>query len=100
MSGATDTTTAGAQAPGAWGEVRRSWNIILAAVLAICLYSLPGYSFSVFVGPLSEYFGQTKTVVTSWHIGWSVGCIAASPLVGLLADRIGARRMLIFGMPF
>ena len=99
MSGATETASISPGSPGPWAEIGRSWMIVVAAVVAICLYSLPGYSFNVFVGPLTEFFGKTKTEVTAWSVSWSVGCIAASPLVGILADRFGARRMLLFGMP-
>ncbi|PKL60301.1 MAG: MFS transporter, partial [Methanomicrobiales archaeon HGW-Methanomicrobiales-4] len=75
--------------------------IILGMALNLCLGSI--YSWSIFVGPLTEYF--TKTLgqqVTSGEIlmPFSVflGCFAlAMPLTGKSLDRYGPRAIIIAG---
>ena len=84
---------------GPWREVQEGWRIVLAVVLAIFMFSLPSFTIGVFIGPLADYFHASHTKIVTWSLFWSIGCIPASPLVGRLADRYGARRMLLTGLP-
>jgi MFS family permease len=86
-------------APGPWDEVSRDWATILAALIAICVSTLPTYAFSVFMEPLSAQFGRGRTAIAAWSLFWSVGCIVAAPGVGLLVDRVGARPVLLVALP-
>ncbi|TRW14446.1 MFS transporter [Glacieibacterium frigidum] len=95
------------EAPADFGEFRRGWKVVLASLLGIGLglSPMPFYTMGVFAPHLSKEFG--------WSIGQIMGGLAvttitvlfAAPLVGVLATRIGVRRvalasMLLFGLAF
>ena len=84
---------------GPWGEIARGWRIILATIIAIFICILPSYSFSVFVGPLSKAFNKGPAEITIWMFCWSAGCVCIAPFVGAIADKLGARRVLLAGLP-
>ncbi|MFZ5822992.1 MAG: MFS transporter [Bacillota bacterium] len=71
------------------------WVIVAVSALGI-FFSGPGqtYSVSVFVDPLIEHFGWSRSLVSSLY---SVGTLCAGlamPLMGKAVDRFGHRRML------
>jgi sugar phosphate permease len=55
------------------------------------------YSFTAFFNPLVEDFGWSYTATSLAASIRSVEGGVASPLVGLAADRFGARKLLLFG---
>lgn len=88
-------------APSASQEFRRGWGTVLASALGIGLgmAAVPTYSMGLFAPFLMQEFG------------WSVGQIMASmsiitlmslwagPIAGALAERIGARRIVLAALP-
>ena len=78
-------------------EFKYAWPVVVSAGLGIGLgmSPLPFYTVGVFAGPLSEEFG--------WGVGdvflglWflTLGALIASPIVGLIADRYGVRRVVL-----
>lgn len=68
---------------------------MVAVVLGMWISSLPSYSIGAFIGPLSDEFGWSVTKITGWSLAWSIGCIVSAPIVGTLADRHGARRVIL-----
>ena len=72
------------------------WWVIGALVLALTISSGTGfYCFGVFMEPVREDFGWTKTQVT-WVITiyWLVSGFS-SPIIGRLIDRYGARKVML-----
>ncbi len=92
------------QAPNLKGSIGTefavSWRAMVVVVLGMWASSLPAYSIGAFIGPLSEEFGWSVTKITGWSLAWSVGCIISAPIVGTLADRHGARRVILTALFF
>jgi MFS family permease len=83
------------------------WRVTLAASVGVFVSfaSLLVYTFGVFLKPLTVEFGWSREAVSS-AFGFAALMIAvASPILGLLFDRFGPRRiiapcMVIFGGAF
>ena len=78
------------------------WLILPVASLAIFV-SGPGqtYTVSIFVDPIIEEMGWSRTLVSSMYTAGSLSAAASMILVGRLLDRYGARIMLtIVGILF
>ena len=79
-------------------EWRRHWPLVLAASLAFSFTSVMTASTGLFIGPWTEEFGWSRTLLSS---GMSITAITTfffSPVFGMLIDRIGTRRMAIPGL--
>ncbi|MGE8134013.1 MFS transporter [Novosphingobium subterraneum] len=79
--------------PGARSELARGWPLILAAALAIGVgtMGIGFYSLGLFVKPLQEEFGWSRSAVSGAATFQQFGIFLSAPLVGWLADRWGAR---------
>jgi MFS family permease len=81
-------------------ELRRGWKVILAATVGIGtgLTTFVFYTTGVFVQPLSKAFGwadsQIMVAVTIVLLGGS----ALGPLIGMVTDRFGARRVALLSV--
>lgn len=79
-----------------WGQ---SWTIGLAAFLAIGLSQGAFQSISsLYVLPLQAAFGWSRSQIAFAHTALLTVAVAA-PFVGGMADRLGARRIMLIGMP-
>jgi len=56
------------------------------------------YSFGVFIEPLSQGLGAGRGAVSLGLSFAMLGNLVASPLIGMLSDRYGARRMVLIGV--
>lgn len=92
---------------GDYSEFKDGWQVVIASLLGIGLglSPMPFYTMGVFAPHLAREFG--------WSIGQIMGGLAmttlmvlwAAPAVGMLATRIGVRRvamasLLLFGLSF
>src|ERR671934_722651 len=80
------------------GRLFYGWIMLSAVILMSFSTSGARFSFGVFVGPMHE------------HLGWSVAQLAVAaalnslfagllrPLVGLMADRWGSRKVALGGL--
>ncbi|SCW62056.1 Sugar phosphate permease [Sphingobium faniae] len=83
---------------GAAEEWRVNWRVGLAAFLAIGLSHGAYQSLSsLFVLPLQEAFGWSRSQIAFAHYSSLVVAIAA-PFFGRAVDRFGARRIMLGGM--
>jgi MFS family permease len=89
------------------GEFRRGWKVVLAASLGVGtgLSPLPFYTIGVFVRPLSAEFGWTVDQILVALIVTTLSVLVTSPIVGILTDRYGVRRIALgstgaFGLCF
>jgi MFS family permease len=76
---------------------RRSWPILAAAFTAFTIGAGLMHSYAVFLIAFIEEFGWSRGETS---IAYSVSQLVAggsSPLVGMLVDRLGPRRLLLLG---
>ncbi|MBP0495109.1 MFS transporter [Pararoseomonas indoligenes] len=95
-----DATT-GENAPSALAEFRRGWPVLLAATLgsATGVSVLPFYTLGTFIGPLQAEFGWGRGAITTSYLYTTLVLAVAAPLLGVLADRFGVRRVSLLAIP-
>lgn len=76
-------------------EFRVAVRPMVAVILGMWASYLPGYSIGAFIRPVSEDLGISLTAAAGWMTAFSTGGIVAAPLLGSLADRIGARGVIL-----
>lgn len=75
-------------------EWRRGWPVLLGATSAVAAAgTLFSYSSSLFVKPLEAEFGWSRSEIAFGLTLVLLTVAVASPLVGSLTDRFGARRV-------
>ncbi|MEY4849542.1 MAG: hypothetical protein RLZZ563_1282 [Pseudomonadota bacterium] len=81
-------------------EFRSGWRLLLAATLGtMCgLITVTNYSQGFFVGPVTAEFGWSKAQFFLGFTVMMVTGIVTAPVIGVLADRIGARKLAIAGL--
>lgn len=89
-----------AAAPGALQEWRANWTIIIPCFLGIMLVSLHGHALGVMIRPLEEEFGWPRAQISAGFMFISVMALLVGPVIGGAVDRIGARRIGLFGILF
>jgi MFS family permease len=79
------------------GEFRRGWPIVLAccAGIALGLAPIPFYEIGLFAPELSKAFGWRTGTIMAGVFFMVCAALIASPMVGFLADRYGARRVAL-----
>ncbi|MDH7973226.1 MFS transporter [Sphingomonas sp. AR_OL41] len=79
-------------------EFKRSWRVVLASAFGAGTGAVPlaFYSFGAFIGPLTAAFGWTRAEVTAAPLFLTIGGLIAGVLAGALADRFGARRVVLW----
>jgi len=79
------------------GEWAKGWPIVLASLvgIALCLSPLPYWALIVIGNSLTAEFGWTREQWTSGLLFMTAGVLSGAPIVGLLTDRFGARRVLL-----
>jgi predicted MFS family arabinose efflux permease len=80
-----------------YGEFRRGWPIVLSAMLGIGLglSPVPFYTIGIFAPELARTFHWGFGQVMGGLPITTLAVLVASPLVGLLADRFGVRRVAL-----
>ena len=93
MSPSDHTLTAG-------DEFRRGWKILLVAAvgLGFGLSALPIYSIGVLTKPLTAAFHISRGDVQSIYTCMTLGNLLASPLLGVMVDRHGVRRITLISV--
>ena len=88
-------------------EFRRGWPVVASAMLGIGLglSPVPFYTIGILAPQLVHAFGWGFAAVMGGLPITSIAVMGASPLVGVLADRFGVRRIAIgslalFGLSF
>lgn len=80
------------------GEWKQGWGIVLAACLGFSFTGMASGSISIFMGPLSEEFGWSRTLISS---GFTISALITGLLsapMGAVIDRFGSRRIAIPGV--
>ena len=85
-------------APTAAQEWRRHWTLVLAACVGFSFTSMMTPAIGVFMAPLGDAFGWSRTLMTAGQAASAVLSLLFSPLVGLAIDRFGVRRLALPGL--
>jgi predicted MFS family arabinose efflux permease len=81
-----------------WEEWRRNWTLVLACAFGFSFSSVINYAFGLFIEPLGTEFGWNRAQVS---LGLSISSLLSvliSPLIGILIDRWGVRRLAVPGL--
>jgi MFS family permease len=85
--------------PSAKDEFRRSWRVVLATMIGNCGSQLLPYSFGVFIDPISQGLGWSRSAISGFAFFWSVGYVLLASATGRLIDRIGVRPVVLVAIP-
>ncbi len=96
MSGSAEMDAAA----GRGGKLFYGWRVAGACFLNLfAIVGIMYYSFPVFYSPLIQEFGWSRAQVTA---GFAVSIVVIGPLFGImggiLIDRFGPKRILLFGL--
>lgn len=79
-------------------EWRDRWPLVLAAAIGFSFHSVMTAYTGLFIGPVGEEFGWTRTQVTAGLSLSSITVTLLSPFFGVLIDRWGTRRLALPGL--
>jgi predicted MFS family arabinose efflux permease len=81
-----------------WDEWRSNWTLVLACAVGFSFSSILTYAFGLFIVPLSDEFGWSRAQTSVGLTLTGVVSVLLSPVVGMLIDRWGVRRLAIPGL--
>ena len=84
--------------PTATEEWKQNWTLVLACLVGFSFVSVMTGSLSMFMQPLSDEFGWSRTMIAG---GFSIAALMTallSPFFGLVIDRYGSRRSALPGV--
>ena len=86
--------------PGVAEGLDRDWLAVGASAvgMVLCVGTLALYSFGVFVRPLTAEFGWSRTGLFAALSFFQFGLAFSSPLWGVVLDRFGPRRVILFSL--
>jgi MFS family permease len=78
-------------------RVTRGWVIVMTSVMGIAVSfgSLVIFAFGVFIKPLSDQFGWSRTEISLAFTLTALMVAVFSPFIGRIVDRVGARKVLL-----
>ncbi|MFC4595843.1 MFS transporter [Sphingobium tyrosinilyticum] len=79
-------------------EWRSHWTIALAACAGMASSSSLNYATGLFIEPFQREFGWSRVEITTGPAIVAVICVVGAPFTGAAIDRLGARRIGIFGL--
>ena len=82
---------------GSFAEFRYGWPVVFASAIGIGLgmSPLPFYTIGVFAGPLIGEFGWGQGDVMFGLAIFATLAVLTSPVIGILTDRFGPRRVVL-----
>lgn len=78
-------------------ELAAGWTVILACCIGLAcgLGAIPIYSIGALTKPLTLEFGWSRTQVQLIYTATTIGILVAAPVLGIIVDRFGARRITL-----
>ncbi len=78
-------------------EFKRAWPVLLASAFGsgVGVSPLAFYSLGAFIVPLSTQFGWTRAEIATTPLFLTAGGLIMGTIVGALADRFGARKVVL-----
>ncbi len=80
------------------GEFARNWPVVLAGALGMALASVGAYVTGIFIQPLEQEFGWSRAEIVAGLGFVSVFGVISAPIIGLIVDRFGPRRIGVIGV--
>ncbi|MBS0560915.1 MAG: MFS transporter [Proteobacteria bacterium] len=82
-------------------EFARGWPVVLAAAVGVGLgiTGIPIYAIGQFVRPLEQEFGWSRAAVAGGLSVVTACSVLMAPLIGVLVERFGARRVTLVSVP-
>jgi sugar phosphate permease len=81
------------KAPG----IYRGWWVALGAFVAAMFATVAHTSFGLFVAPVSQELGLSRTQVNNWLIAMGIASAVLGPFTGRLVDRVSVRLVMAVG---
>jgi predicted MFS family arabinose efflux permease len=78
-------------------SARHGWLVVAVGIVSIAVHSAVGYSGTVFLVPIAESMGWTRSVVSASLSVYSLGSAVWVPIIGILIQVWGPRRLLPMG---
>lgn len=88
----------GAAGESAIEEWRAHWKVIVPSFAGIMLVAGHAHALGVMIRPLEQEFGWPRAQISAGLMVISMVALIVSPLVGGAVDRLGARRIALFGV--
>lgn len=82
------------EAPETW----RDWMVVVASVVALTFSVTHIYSMGAFILPVEADTGWSRGEIAGGLTAVSIISVVLSPFIGLLIDRVGSRRIALFGI--
>src|SRR5687767_2057233 len=79
-------------------EWRSGWKLVLASSIGFSFFAVLLGATGLFMGPLTDEFGWSRTLLSSGPSIASFVTAALSPFYGALIDRYGARKLALPGI--
>lgn len=84
--------------PSARDEFRQNWTVVFASALGMAFASVSVYAQGVFMAPLEQEFGWNRADIAAGLIIASLFSVVTGPFIGFVVDRVGPRRIGLFGL--
>ena len=78
-------------------EWRRHWKVVAASMGGTSIGAIPSYMLGLFIHPLEQAFGWSRAGISSALLIYSIVGVIGAPFAGILVDRLGSRRIALFG---
>ncbi len=81
-------------------EMGRHWKTVAGAMVGVAFGStgILFYTIGLFLKPLSDAFGWSRAEIATGGLCLQIGLIVMSPLIGLLTDKYGPRRVALISL--
>jgi len=79
-------------------EWHAGWTLVVAASMGFSFCSVMLASTGLFMGPLGEEFGWSRTLLSSGPSIATAMTAVLGPFLGMLIDRFGTRRVALPGL--
>lgn len=79
-------------------EWRAYWPIVMACLVGISLPIVPYYTLGLFLTPLAQEFGWSRTLITAGSSMAAMLSVPVSPFLGAAIDKWGARKFIVGGL--
>lgn len=96
--GALSGRSIAAGAAAAREEWKSGWGVVLAAFVGFSFLSIMTGSLSMFIEPVANEFGWSRTLVASGFTMGTAMSALLSPFFGIIVDRYGSRRVALPGV--
>ncbi len=79
-------------------EWQAHWPLVIAGLIGFSFYSMVTYSLGTFMEPLEKTFGWSRAQISLGLTIFGLTATFAGPPMGAVLDRIGSRRIAIYGL--